>query len=140
MFILCEERVPEIPIPMGKDAALIVEDDLNIRESLVELLEEEGFRAESCANGREAMNRMRAGLRPNVILLDLVMPIMDGWDFRMEQLRDPDLKDIPVVLITAAGFRAETLQSQLKGVEFIRKPPRASDVITAVERVLGRVK
>jgi len=127
-------------IPLGRDVALIVEDDFNIRASLLELLDEEGFQAEGCANGREALNLLRMGLRPKVILLDLVMPVMDGWDFRMEQLRDPDLKDIPVVLITATGFRAETLQSQLKGVEFIRKPPRASEVVAAVERVLGRPK
>ena len=57
-----------------------------------ELLEEEGFAVEGAANGREALARLRAGnVHPAVILLDLMMPGMDGWDFRSEQMRDPQL-------------------------------------------------
>ena len=69
-------------------------------------------------------------------LLDLSMPGMDGWDFRANQLIDPDLSAIPVVVITAAGFRAETIQRQLAGVGFIRKPLLLDEVLTAVARSL----
>lgn len=132
------ERIPETAAAHERIGALVIEDDPDIRGLLIELLEEEGIQTHACANGSEGLALMRAGLRPQVILLDLVMPVMDGWDFRTEQLRDPGLAKIPVILITATGFRAETLQDQLKGVEFIRKPPRASDVMVVVQRVLAK--
>lgn len=81
---------------------LVVEDDGAVRETLQELLEEEGYRVSPAANGREALERLRAGERaPCLILLDLQMPVMDGWQFRKEMRSDAALAGIPVVVISA---------------------------------------
>jgi CheY-like chemotaxis protein len=116
----------------SSQVVLVVDDDRDIRSVLGEVLEDEGYATAAAPNGSEALRLLRAGLRPCVILLDLTMPGMDGWDFRADQLRDPDLSAIPVVVITAAGFRAETIQGQLGGVGFIRKPLPLEDVLVAV--------
>jgi CheY-like chemotaxis protein len=113
---------------------LVIDDDRDIRGTLRQVLEEEGYATAAAADGREAMKLLREGLRPSVILLDLTMPGMDGWDFRADQLRDPNLSTIPVVVITAAGFRAETIQSQLAGVGFIRKPLPLEEVLAAISQ------
>src|ERR1700733_13792148 len=89
---------------------LVVDDDHDIRGTLSQVLEDEGYSTAAASDGREALRLLRAGLRPCIIFLDLSMPGMDGWDFRADQMADPDLRTIPVVVITAAGFRAETIQ------------------------------
>ena len=66
-------------------------------------LELEGFRVELAANGKQALERLNAGVHPCVILLDLMMPVMDGWQFRREQVHNRDLADIPVIVVSAAG-------------------------------------
>ena len=66
-------------------------------------LELEGFQVELAANGRQALDRLTAGMHPCVILLDLMMPVMDGWQFRREQIRDRELAGIPVIVVSAAG-------------------------------------
>ena len=83
---------------------LVVEDDPAICSALSEALREEGFDVLSAANGLAALDQLRAGPPPSAIVLDLMMPVMDGWDFRSVQLQDPGLRDIPVVVVTAAGF------------------------------------
>ncbi len=83
-------------------AILLVEDDADIRSDLAELLRDDGFEVITAQNGEDALARLHQGLTPNVILLDLMMPIMDGWKFRSEQLRDPDLARIPTVLLSGA--------------------------------------
>ncbi|MEO8075298.1 MAG: response regulator [Acidobacteriota bacterium] len=65
----------------------IVEDDLDTREMLEHFLRMEGFQVETAANGKVALERLNGGTRASVILLDLMMPVMDGWQFRHEQIR-----------------------------------------------------
>jgi CheY-like chemotaxis protein len=81
---------------------LIVEDDADIRETLGELLEEAGYETDEAANGREALDAARRA-RPDLIVLDLMMPVMDGWQFRTAQKSDPALAEIPVIVISASG-------------------------------------
>lgn len=82
---------------------LIVEDETDIRESLGELLEHEGFAVMQAENGRVAVETLQAATAlPNVILLDLMMPEMDGEQFRRHQLGDPRLASIPIVIMSAA--------------------------------------
>src|SRR5437762_1463449 len=101
---------------------LIVDDDRNVAEGLLEVLESEGYEVQTADNGRSALDRLRGGLRPCAILLDLMMPVMDGWDFRHAQMSDADLKEIPVVVISAAGFSADTVRAQFGGVGYLTKP------------------
>jgi CheY-like chemotaxis protein len=89
---------------------LLVEDDYQIRESLADLLEERGFSVVTCPNGHAALERLRWGLRPRVILLDLRMPVMTGWEFRSEQKKDPALAHIPVVAMTTGRWKPDDLQ------------------------------
>jgi CheY-like chemotaxis protein len=82
---------------------MVVEDDGCIREMLIEILGGEGLVAVGARNGAEALERLRRErLRPALILLDLMMPVMDGWQFRVEQLGDPSLARIPVVVMSAS--------------------------------------
>ncbi len=79
---------------------MVVEDDHLIREAIVEALDEEGFEVIEAANGREALDKLHAR-RASLVLLDLMMPVMDGWQFREAQLHDPELSGIPVVVLSA---------------------------------------
>lgn len=88
---------------------LVIEDDRTLRESLCEALQLEGFTVDGVENGEAGLRYLRNGQRPCVILLDLMMPIMDGWAFRRETLKDPALAGIPVVVMTAARPEREPI-------------------------------
>jgi CheY-like chemotaxis protein len=91
----------------GRDAGhdghrvLVVDDNRLVRERVVTLLEGRGFSARGVGNGREALQTLRDGFQACLILLDLTMPIMDGWRFRTLQQQDPTLAEIPIVVLTA---------------------------------------
>jgi CheY-like chemotaxis protein len=118
-------------------SVLIVDDDTDVRQALSELLQDEGYRVEGAADGRDALTKLRQGFRPAVILLDLMMPGMNGWDFRQAQLDDPELRDLPVVVVTASGRDPQDIRTQLGPVEVVAKPIQPSDLLHLVER-LGR--
>ena len=80
---------------------LVVDDDADIRHSLTEILVDEGYAALTAGNGSEALSLIRANHPPSLIVLDLMMPIMDGYEFLAEQQRDGELAHIPVVVVTA---------------------------------------
>ena len=86
-----------------KPTVFIVEDDLDTREMLARFLELEGFAVESAENGKMALERLGGGTRACVILLDLMMPVMDGWQFRQAQIQNQELAKIPVIVVSAAG-------------------------------------
>jgi CheY-like chemotaxis protein len=110
---------------------LVVDDDQSIRESLCELLTDEGHRTVGASNGQEALDVLRADGRPCVILLDIMMPVMDGVAFRVRQLGDPELSTIPVAVITAAGQAAA---SSMHAEAILHKPLRLEIVLEVVER------
>lgn len=88
-------------IQMAK-RVLVVDDDADIRETVSLILEDEGWEVSSAADGAAALTLLRSGApKPNVILLDLMMPVMNGWQFREEQLKDPQLAQIPLVVLSA---------------------------------------
>ena len=105
-------------------SVLVVDDDAALREALADALTDEGYAVSACVNGLEALVALRAGLRPDVIVLDLMMPVMDGWRFREEQARDPDLASIPVVVITAAS----ALRQPIEARAIVRKPFRLEEL------------
>jgi two-component system response regulator MprA len=88
---------------VSRTSVLIVEDDRDIRECMADALEVEGYSVALAANGREALDQLRDGVFPDLILLDLLMPVMSGWEFRQEQLADPLLSGIPVVVVSASS-------------------------------------
>ena len=111
---------------------LVVDDDPDIRETLAELLQEEGYAVSSAAHGGEALSALRTDPRPDLILLDLMMPIMDGWQFRAEQKKDPELASIPVVIISATG--RDEFVSSLGAAQFLKKPINLEQLLAAVEQ------
>jgi CheY-like chemotaxis protein len=113
---------------------LVVDDDSSIRDSLADLLEEEGYTVVKATNGREALDKLRADgkERPCVILLDLMMPVMTGAEFYAEQQRDPDICSIPVVVISADGN--VSVKAKPFGGEYLTKPVRLETVLDTVER------
>lgn len=95
---------------------LIVEDDKSIRESLVDLLQDEGYKTLEAANGQEALDTLRV-VRPSLMLLDLMMPVMNGWQLLDAMKKDPALSDLPVVILSASAS-----QETPKGVLRLIKP------------------
>lgn len=112
---------------------LVVDDDQDIRESLRDVLEDQGYRVATAANGRDALDQLQGGLRPSIVLLDLMMPVMDGWTFRTEQMKDPALADIPVVLVTASGH-CDDDAVRLSVTGCIRKPVSLARLLDMVEQ------
>jgi CheY-like chemotaxis protein len=112
---------------------LVVDDDGDIRDALKEILEDEGYAVGVAGNGAEALSVLRAGPRPNLVLLDLMMPVMNGWQFRAEQKRDPVLADIPVVVITADAHVGDK-SSQIGAEGFLKKPIQLVDLLRTIER------
>jgi CheY-like chemotaxis protein len=114
---------------------LLVEDDASIRSALGDMLEDEGFTVTTAVNGREALDVLHHGPPPEVIVLDLMMPVMDGWDFRAEQLKDPAIRETPVIVLTATGFSRRTIREQFGGVECLPKPLPTDDLLDTLRRV-----
>lgn len=107
----------------------IVEDDVDTREMLGRFLELEGYRVESAANGKVALERLDAGAPVCVILLDLMMPVMDGWQFRREQVQHAALADIPVIVVSAAG--RDRIQ-QIDANAYLSKPVDLDELLERV--------
>lgn len=83
-------------------SVLVVEDNDDVREMMAVTLELEGHQVATAINGRDALDKLHHGERPCVILLDLMMPVMNGWEFRRALELDPVLRDVPVVVVSAA--------------------------------------
>ena len=116
---------------------LVVDDDLVIRSVIAEALEEDGCEVRSASDGSEALVMLRVW-RPNAILLDLMMPVMDGWAFREAQRGLPDgLGDVPLIVLSAAR-EVESNADALGAAVVLPKPFDLDAVLEAVERVLRR--
>jgi CheY-like chemotaxis protein len=110
---------------------LVVDDDTAIRDSLSDLLQDEGYEVAAVENGQEALEYLRRQQAPCLILLDLMMPVMDGFEFIGEQQADPALASIPVVVITAAG---EAKAKSVQASQVLPKPLRADQLMSAVRK------
>ncbi len=111
-------------------SVLVVDDDPFIVEALAELLHDEGFAVRTAYNGREALEALRASC-PDVILLDLMMPIMDGWEFARERHRLNLCPNARIVVLTAAADPAAKA-AQVGAAQFIAKPYSADELLEAV--------
>ncbi len=119
----------------GQKHILIVEDDQFIRNSMLELVESVGCSAAAVGNGREAINYLNeCSVLPNLILLDLMMPVMDGFEFRVEQQKDPKICGIPVVIMSADGHVADK-QARTSAYDYLKKPFELESILAIVEKV-----
>jgi CheY-like chemotaxis protein len=116
-----------------KDTVIVVEDDELIRESLLEVLEDNGYVAVGAGDGREALEKLASLDRlPCLIVLDLMMPGMDGREFRRLQLEHPTLKQIPVVVISA--FRdLDEIAKEMAPAGHFKKPLKLQDFLNIVQ-------
>jgi CheY-like chemotaxis protein len=114
---------------------LVVDDDEDIRETVVQVLEEEGYRTLSAEHGAEALEVLRREEHPPaLILLDLMMPVMDGTAFRASQLADPRLAGIPVIVVSAYTDLAEKAKT-MGSVQTLKKPLQLQTLMTAIRTV-----
>lgn len=120
---------------------LVIEDDKDIRDSISEVLEVEGYSVSSVGNGREGLEYLRsvaadASRRPDVILLDLMMPVMSGMEFRSEQLNDPAIASVPLIVMSADN-RAIQKSEEMRTATCILKPLEIDDLLTALQKILA---
>jgi len=126
-----------VPRKASRQGVLVIDDDADIRGALVGALEDEGYRAMSASNGLEGLEVLRIlPTPPSVILLDLMMPVMDGWQFCAEQRQDPLLSKIPVVVVSAHG-NVEEEASQVSASACLRKPFLIQDLLQTIAKVCG---
>src|SRR5689334_4820815 len=95
---------------MADRLLMVIDDDESLRSSLTDLLRQEDYRVVAFADGGEALAYLSAGELPELILLDLMLPTVDGWEFRAEQMMNPVLASIPVVVVTGAEVAANDSQ------------------------------
>jgi len=115
---------------------LVVEDNPDARAAFEALLELKGFGVVSAGDGEEALEVLRGGLKPRLILLDLMMPRKDGWQFRREQMADPSLARFPVVVLSGAG-QLDHHTRHLDIDDYLEKPVDVERLLEVVARYCG---
>jgi CheY-like chemotaxis protein len=115
---------------------LIIEDDKDIRNSISEILAEEGFEPACAANGQEALDKLKQGLRPHLILLDLMMPVKDGFQFTEDVSKDQRFRDIPVVIMSADG-NVSVKQARTGAKAYLKKPVDIDVLLQTVKSLSG---
>jgi CheY-like chemotaxis protein len=112
---------------------LVVEDDLDIREVLTHVLEFENYQVAAACNGREALAQLKLPPLPGLILLDLMMPVMDGWQFRELQQQNPEWSRIPVVILSADG-NVYQKAATIRAAGYLKKPVELETLLDTVGR------
>ena len=110
---------------------LVVDDEADMRETLAEILQDLGYEVATAANGKEALCHLENEPTPSVILLDLMMPVMDGWTFRNEQARRPGVAGIPVRVFSATGDARDAARMNVAG--YFSKPVDVSRLLNTLE-------
>jgi PAS domain S-box-containing protein len=115
-----------------RDVVLVVDDDTDVREALGEALQQEGYEVAAAANGAAALEYLRSHPAPSLVLLDLSMPVMDGWGFLTERNQDPDLRSIPVIVVS--GQRDVEAQVLAAHAGYAAKPLRTDKLLKLMRR------
>ncbi|HZR84759.1 MAG TPA: response regulator [Candidatus Binatia bacterium] len=100
---------------------MVVDDNADIRDAMAEMLKLAGYDVVCAENGQDALDQLRSGVRPCLVLLDLEMPVMGGLEFRKEQMHDPDLAGIPIAIYSARD-KTDTLPASLRVEHHFQKP------------------
>lgn len=108
---------------------LVVDDDTDLRETMCDVLEADGHATRSARNGAEALALLRREPGIDLVMLDLMMPVMNGWEFREAQLADIELSRIPVVVMTAA---ADLARSPIAAAQILPKPVTTKALLAAI--------
>jgi CheY-like chemotaxis protein len=111
---------------------LVIDDDVEIRQALIDILEDEDYAVSAVANGKEALEILGRGPVPDVILLDVMMPVMDGWHFLSARLNHPVLVEVPIIIISA-GNEAESEARKVGACQVLKKPLHLDDLIRRIE-------
>jgi CheY-like chemotaxis protein len=114
---------------------LVVDDDSDVLDALRCALEDEGYRVSTASNGHEALGCLSAAEVPSLILLDLMMPVMDGFAFRAAQLADATMADVPVIVLSA-GALGQDLE-RLRPAAALKKPVPLSALLSTVGRLVA---
>jgi CheY-like chemotaxis protein len=118
----------------SKKTVLVVEDDAVCREGLGIILERAGYRVLLAGDGLEAVGRVHEGLAPDLILLDMMLPIEDGWRLMERWQQNPVLAAVPVVIITALDASSPEWATSLGAVTCLRKPLDIPELLAEVRR------
>jgi len=125
---------PDPDAPVHQTTLLVVDDDEATRDALHKVLEDAGYRVETASDGEAALHVLATGTRPSMIVLDLVMPKMDGWAF-VSRLKDHDQhRRIPVLVMTAHG--SKVLSTAPVSAAYMAKPIRIGELLTTIEHCL----
>ena len=116
----------------GPTRILVVEDDPEVRDALTFLLTEEGYSVTAAADGQEALDHLRGPARPWLVLLDLMMPGMNGWQFMDEVRVHPGLRQVPIVVVSAYGS-ADGVRS-VGATDYLKKPFDPETLLAVVSR------
>lgn len=111
---------------------LLVDDDEDIRETIADVLDREGYQTLVAANGREALALLEKRHQPKLILLDMMMPVMDGLEFRRAQVARAEWAEVPVVMLTASGSKTT------EGLPTLTKPVTIEDLLQTVRSFVDR--
>jgi len=112
---------------------LVIDDDEGVREAMVSILEMTGYRVASAINGKDALDYLRDAATPDLIISDLAMPVMDGRQFRREQVKEPRLAKIPVIVVSALSD-----QTDIDANEIFIKPVEVDILLAAIDRYCRR--
>ena len=118
---------------------MVIDDDRDVSGAIMEALRDAEYEPIAATNGREALDKLRTlDEMPCVLLLDLMMPEMDGWSFRNEQLDDPHLRSIPVVVMTAHSGPNDPPVREVDDADMLRKPVGLQTLLAKVEQYCGK--
>jgi len=117
----------------GSHPVFVIDDNVDIRDGLSIVLMAEGYAVETAANGREALNKLYRGLQPCIILMDLMMPVMNGFEFRQEQLANPVFASIPLIAYSGVTDPRQTAV-QLNADAYIHRPEQTEHILALVDR------
>ena len=115
--------------PANSPDVLIVDDDLDCSEALRYLLEDRGYHVDVAQNGQQALDHFQSGGRPCIVILDLLMPVMDGMEFLRRRQQDPVLSGTPVIVVTATDGRLESPDQIV-----LKKPVDLALLVEKIER------
>lgn len=118
---------------MSSHCVLVIEDNQDMRDTLIEFLQTFGYQAIGAEHGQDALDKLHSmDANPCVIVLDLMMPVMDGRSFRQEQLKQPEMAGIPVVVISA--YDVIPYIQELQAAAYLRKPVNLKELMRVVDQ------